>query len=149
MHITLYTDYSLRVMIYLALNAGERSTIRAMASSYDISRNHLTKVVHQLQLGGYLETVRGPSGGVVLARAPEDINIGTVVRTMEPDLNLVSCFKDEKQCVISPHCRLRGMMGEALQAFMAILDQYTLADIAEHDTDGLVRVLGLDETAPS
>jgi Rrf2 family nitric oxide-sensitive transcriptional repressor len=149
MHITLYTDYSLRVMIYLALNSGERATIRDMAGAYDISRNHLTKVVHQLQLGGYLETVRGPSGGVVLARAPEDINIGTVVRTMEPDLNLVSCFKDEQQCVITPHCRLRGMMSEALQAFLATLDQYTLADIAEHNTTGLVRVLGLDQATPS
>ena len=149
MHITLYTDYSLRVMIYLALNSGERATIRDMAGAYDISRNHLTKVVHQLQLGGYLETVRGPSGGVVLARAPEDINIGTVVRTMEPDLNLVSCFKDEQQCVITPHCRLRGMMSEALQAFLATLDQYTLADIAEHNTAGLVRVLGLDQATPS
>lgn len=147
MHITLYTDYSLRVMIYLALNSGERATIRDMAGAYNISRNHLTKVVHQLQLGGYLETVRGSGGGVVLARAPENINIGTVVRSMEPDLNLVSCFKDENQCVITPHCRLRSMMGEALQAFMATLDQYTLADIAGHETEGLVRILGLDEPA--
>ncbi len=147
MHITLYTDYSLRVMIYLALNAGERATIRDMARAYGISRNHLTKVVHQLQLGDYLETVRGPSGGVLLAHAPDHINIGSVVRTMEPDLNLVSCFKDPAQCAISPHCRLRGMMAEALQAFLATLDQYTLTDIAEHEPEGLVRVLGLKSSA--
>lgn len=145
MHITRYTDYSLRVMIYLALTSGERATIRDMAAAYDISRNHLTKVVHQLQLRGYLDTVRGPGGGVTLARPSAEINIGQVVRDMEPDLNLASCFKDGSLCVITPHCRLKSMLGEALQAFMTVLDQYSLADIADSDSAGLVRVLGLDE----
>ena len=149
MHITLYTDYSLRVMIYLALAPGDqRATIRDMAAAYDISRNHLTKVVHQLQLRGYLRTVRGPGGGVVLARAPRDINIGQVVRDMEPDLNLVGCFKDGDLCVITPHCRLKSMLGEALQAFMDTLDRYSLADIVERDSDGLIRVLGLETAMP-
>lgn len=145
MHITRYTDYSLRVMIYLALRPGERATIRAMAGAYAISRNHLTKVVHQLQLLGYLDTLRGPGGGVVLARAPDEINIGRVVREMEPDMDLVSCFTDPQLCVISDHCRLQSMMGEALNAFLLTLDQYTLADIAGTNTEGLIRVLGLDE----
>lgn len=143
MHMTRYTDYSLRVLIYLALRPEERVTIRDMAAAYGISRNHLTKVVHQLQRRGYVATVRGVGGGVVLAREAARINIGRVVRAMEPDLALVECFGDNNQCVITPHCRLKSMLGEALDAFVATLDGYSLADVVDAERPGLLRVLSL------
>lgn len=146
MRITSYTDYSLRVLIYLAVNDGQRCTIREIAGAYDISRNHLTKVVHQLQRHGYILTTRGKQGGLALARSPERINVGAVFRDMEPDAALVECFSADGRCVITPHCRLKSLFYEALQAFQAVLDGYTLADIAAHEAAGLRRDLGLSVT---
>lgn len=143
MHITRYTDYSLRVLIYLALRPEARVTIRDMADAYGISRNHLTKVVHQLQRRGYVTTVRGVGGGVVLAREASEINIGQVVRDMEPDLALVECFGDNNQCVITPHCRLQSMLGEALDAFVSRLDGYSLAQVVDPERGNLMQVLSL------
>lgn len=129
MHITRYTDYSLRVLIYLAVKGEDLATISDIASSYDISRNHLMKVVHQLNLNGYIETVRGKHGGMRLRLSPDEINIGSLVRHTEQDLTLVECFAPNNQCAISPACGLRSVFGEALQGFMKVLDGYTLADI--------------------
>lgn len=129
MHITRYTDYSLRVLIYLAMQDDRLSTIQEIADSYDISRNHLMKIVHQLNRNGYIETVRGKKGGMRLRMAPSDINIGVLVRETEQDLNMVECFSSKGACRISPVCGLKGMFGEALDAFLKTLDQYTLEDV--------------------
>jgi Rrf2 family nitric oxide-sensitive transcriptional repressor len=129
MHITRYTDYSLRVLIYLAAEGDRLTTIQEIADSYDISRNHLMKVVHQLNKKGYIETIRGKKGGMRLHMAPADINIGVLVRETEQDLSIVECFSERNACKISPICGLKGMFGEAIGAFLKTLDQYTLADV--------------------
>ena len=120
MHITRYTDYSLRVLIYLALQQERLVTIQQIADSYDISKNHLMKVVHQLTLKGYIESVRGKNGGLRLHRRPEDINIGVLVRETEQDMNLVECFSSDNQCCITPVCGLKNILAEALRAFRRI-----------------------------
>ena len=132
MHITRYTDYSLRVLIYLAVQGDELATIQQIADSYEISKNHLMKVVHQLNKNGYIETVRGKKGGMRLQMAPEDINVGILVRETEQDLSVVECFSSRNACRITPVCGLKSMFGEALAAFLEVLDRYTLADII-HD----------------
>ena len=106
------------------------SPIDEIAGAYDISRAHLTKVVNTLTRAGYLTAVRGRSGGLRLAMPPEEINLGRVVRTTEPDFALVECFSTGNQCVITGCCKLQGVLGEALQAFLAVLDRHTLASIA-------------------
>lgn len=146
MRITSYTDFSLRVLIYLAVSSEERCTIREIARAYDISHNHLMKVVHQLKQHGYIDTVRGKQGGMTLSRPPERINIGEVVRDMEPGTALVECFDPRGQCVITPHCHLKSILWEALQSFQGVLDGYTLADIAGRQTGGLQQDLGLPVT---
>ena len=129
MRLTSYTDYTLRTLIYLALCPNRLTTIATIAESYGISENHLIKVVHQLGLAGYVETIRGKNGGLRLAKPPEDINVGEVVARMEPDMELVSCFGDSRICAIQPSCVLKSALAEALDAFSAVLDRYTLADL--------------------
>ncbi len=129
MRITRYTDYSLRVLIYLALSGDRLPTIADIAQSYGISRNHLMKVVHELNLLGYVETVRGKNGGVCLRLPPSSINIGELVRDVEHDLALVECFEGPDGCVITPACQLQHVLADALEAFLATLSQYTLADL--------------------
>jgi Rrf2 family nitric oxide-sensitive transcriptional repressor len=130
MRLTVYTDYSLRVLIYLAVKPERLSTIDEVADAYGIARNHLTKVVHQLGVAGYVTTVRGKGGGFRLAKAPADINIGDVVRKSETDLALVPCFAPIcGPCPIIPACGLKGLIHQAVQAFMAVLDGSTLADL--------------------
>ena len=128
MRLTAYTDYSLRTLMYLATNDRARATIADIAAANDISLNHLTKVVHQLGVHGDVETVRGRHGGLRLGRPAAEINIGAVVRRTEPDMQLVPCFGGT--CVISPECVLQHALEAALQAFLAVLDGYTLADLA-------------------
>ena len=129
MQLTRYSDYCLRVLIYLALKQGERATIDEIAQRYDISRNHLMKAVNHLARLNYIESIRGKGGGIRLHLAPSAINIGRVVRDTEPDFAVVECFSTKNQCCITPACRLKNMLGEALGAFLAVLDQYTLQDI--------------------
>lgn len=129
MHLTRYTDYSLRVLLFLATRGEERSTITEIAERFQISRNHLMKVVQELSRKGYVTTIRGKHGGLLLGRRPEEICLGTLVRETEHDLALVECFGKENQCVITPACRLRTVLDEALHAFLAVLDRYTLADM--------------------
>ncbi|KAA8981328.1 Rrf2 family transcriptional regulator [Halospina sp. K52047b] len=144
MRITGYTDYSLRVLIYLSLQGDRLATIQEVADRYGISKNHLMKVVHQLTRKGYLDSVRGKKGGIRLRLSPSEINLGVLVREMEPDLNLVECFGPDNTCVISPVCSLKGVLGEALNAFLATLDRYTLADIVtEGDAPQLIRLLNI------
>ena len=133
MRLTVYTDYSLRVLMYVALHPERRPTIGEIAASYGISKNHVMKVVYQLGLAGYVETVRGQSGGMRLAKPPQDIILGEVVRRTEPDLALVPCFAAaEAACVITPACKLRHVLHEARAAFLAVLDDYSLADLVEN-----------------
>lgn len=131
LRLTVYTDFSLRVLIFLALKGDELATIAEIAAAYGISKNHLMKVVHQLGLAGYVETVRGKGGGIRLARPPEKIVIGELVKRTEADTALVPCFSaSDAGCVILPNCTLRGILSKARRAFLSTLDDYTLADIA-------------------
>ena len=141
--LTNYTDYSLRVLIYLSSKKDqELSNIKEIADTYQISKNHLMKVIYELGKLGYIETVRGRGGGVRLARSPEDINIGEIVRKMEEDFYLVECFDAGKNaCVISPACQLKRILNEALEAYFQVLDRYTLADLTRNH-DQLAALLG-------
>jgi Rrf2 family nitric oxide-sensitive transcriptional repressor len=135
MRLTTYTDYSLRVLIYLGVQNERLVTIRQISEHYGISNNHLLKVVHQLGLLGFIETVRGRNGGLRLARPASQIVIGDVVRKMEQDMALVECFAAEgridpsSNCRIMGACVLKGALAKALQAFLDVLDQYTLAEL--------------------
>lgn len=131
MRLTNYTDYSLRVLIYLATKpSGELSNIKEIAESYNISKNHLMKVTFELGKMNVIETIRGRNGGIRLAHSPEDINIGQIVRRTEEDFRLVECFDDDhNQCIISPACGLKHVLNKALQAYLNVLDQYTLSDL--------------------
>jgi Rrf2 family nitric oxide-sensitive transcriptional repressor len=128
--LTVYTDFSLRVLMFLALKGDRLATIAEIAKAYGISKNHLMKVVYQLGLAGYVETVRGKGGGLRLAQRPQDIVIGEVVRRTEPDMALVPCFAPvDASCVIFSSCALRGVLSGARDAFLSALDGHTLADL--------------------
>ncbi len=129
MHITRYTDYSLRVLIYLATNTERLSTISEIATSYAISKNHLMKIVQQLNLQGYLLAIRGKNGGIKLNRPANEINIGSLIRKIEDKNNLVECFGDNNQCVITPSCQLKRIFAQAQESFFKTLDAYTLEDL--------------------
>jgi Rrf2 family nitric oxide-sensitive transcriptional repressor len=140
--LTRYSDYSLRVLIYLALDPERLVTIEEIAQSYGISKAHLMKVVHQLGLNGYVETVRGRGGGLRLARRPEEITVGEVIRSTEENMALVECFDPESsQCAIEPACGLRSVLHEALAAFLAVLDRHTLGDLVARRRKPLARLL--------
>lgn len=129
MKLTLYSDYSLRVLLYLGSTKQETVTIDEIADFYMISRNHLVKVVHNLGISGFILTARGKHGGIKLARSAAEISIGQVVRHTEPDFDLLECFNSETDhCVITQSCRLKAVLYEARSAFIATLDKYTLAD---------------------
>lgn len=130
MRLTSFTDYSLRVLIYLAAQPERRATIAEIATAYDISENHLTKVVHFLGKQGWVATVRGKGGGMGLALPPQEIPIGAVVRAAEGDDLPAECFgRDHSTCTIVRVCRLKGVLREATLAFHAVLDRFTLADL--------------------
>lgn len=129
MKLTRYSDYSLRVLTYLGVRGEGLATISEIAEAYGISRNHVMKVVFDLGRIGYIETVRGKRGGIRLRRAPEDINVGELVRRTETSLELVECFGSDNACCLAPVCVLRGALDEALRAFLEVLDRYTLADL--------------------
>lgn len=129
MRLTLYTDYSLRVLLYLAHKEDRMATISELADFYKISRNHLVKVVHNLGIQGYIQTTRGKNGGLKLARPANEIVIGDVVRKMEPDFELLECFNEATdQCVITKTCSLKSVLFSARNNFLATLDQHTVAD---------------------
>ena len=132
MRLTLYTDYSLRVLLYLANREDENVTITELADFYQVSRNHLVKVVHNLGLDGYILTTRGRNGGLKLARSAKEILVGDVVRSTEPDFDLLECFNPvTDKCVISRSCSLKSVLFNAQAGFLDVLDKYTLADIAK------------------
>lgn len=130
MRLTDFTDYSLRVLIYAAVRTDTLVTIQEISDAFDVPRNHLMKIVHALGRAGYLSTSRGRTGGLCLGRPATKINVGDVVRTMEPDFHMVECFNAEtSSCVITTACGLRGVLGDALRAYFDVLDNYTLADL--------------------
>jgi Rrf2 family nitric oxide-sensitive transcriptional repressor len=129
MRLTMQTDYSLRVLMYLGVAGEARVTIQEIADCFGISKNHLMKVVHQLGVHGYVKSVRGKNGGLSLAKPAEALAIGAVVRDTETDIALAECFQKGGACRIAPACRLTGILREAADAFFAVLDKYTLADL--------------------
>jgi Rrf2 family nitric oxide-sensitive transcriptional repressor len=132
MRLTVFSDYTLRVLMYLALDRTRLATVSEIAAAYGISRNHLMKVVHQLVRAGVVESVRGKGGGVRLARAPEDIRLGAIVRASEGDAPIVECMSgDPGACRIGATCRLRGVLVDAFDALYDSLDQHTLADLVQ------------------
>jgi Rrf2 family transcriptional regulator, nitric oxide-sensitive transcriptional repressor len=135
MQLTKFSDYALRVLLF-AHAAGDRLvTIEEIAAVYRISRAHLMKVVNALTRAGFLTPVRGRSGGVRLAKPADRIVLGAVVRATEPDFALVECFSTGNQCVITGCCRLPSVLGEALDAFLCVLDRHTLASVALRPRD--------------
>jgi Rrf2 family nitric oxide-sensitive transcriptional repressor len=130
MQLTKFSDYAMRVLMYADAARGRRVTIDEMAAAYRISGAHLMKVVNSLTRAGYLTAIRGRSGGLVLARPAEDIRLGEVVQATEPDFAIVECFSTGNQCVITGCCRLPRVLDQALTAFLAVLNQHTLASIA-------------------
>lgn len=129
MRLTYLTDYSLRVLMYVSAVPQRLVTIQEIAQGYGISENHLMKVVHGLAQHGFIETVRGRGGGLRLARPASDITVGAVVRAVEDDFALVECFRTDNTCRITPVCRLRGALQDALGAYFEVLDNRTLAEL--------------------
>lgn len=135
MELTFYTDYALRVLMYLGVRHDQLCLISDIARDYGISRNHLVKVVHGLARGGFLSTFRGRGGGIMLARKAEDIRLGDVVRYTEGSYKPVECFREDNACVITPACRLPAILSEAFRNFISTLDRYTLADLLQKRSD--------------
>ena len=134
MKLTQFTDYSLRVLIYLATQPDRRATVPEIATAFAVSEHHLTKVVHFLGKQGWVATMRGKGGGLTLARPADAIAVGRVVRDTEGDAVPAECFDEHAkgQCAIAGSCRLRGVLGEAVNAFHDVLDRYTLADLVKN-----------------
>lgn len=152
MQLTLHTDYALRVLIFLAQKKDGLSTISEIAEFYHISRNHLVKVVHHLSTENFIQTTRGKHGGMQLARAPEMISVGDVVRRMEPNFDLVECFSSSNQaCTVVAVCALKEVLYRAGNEFLAVLDKYTVADaiMQNNKTQHIFSVDKLLNSSPS
>ncbi|AYC30407.1 RrF2 family transcriptional regulator [Paenisporosarcina cavernae] len=137
MRLTMYSDFSLRVLMYVGTKeSGELSTIREISEAYGISKNHLMKVTYDLAKLGYIHSTRGRGGGIRLAIQPKEINIGKLIRQTEDDFYLVECFDCARnKCVITPVCYLKGILAQALRAYLAVLDGYTLEDLLENKAE--------------
>ncbi|MFO1379620.1 MAG: Rrf2 family transcriptional regulator [Chitinivorax sp.] len=141
MKLTAFSDYTLRVLMFLALRGERLATIPEIAAAYGISENHLMKVVHQLARSGVIESVRGKGGGIRLAQAPQAIRIGAIVRASEGAGPIVECLSEQPDsCRIAPVCRLSGILVRAFEALYATLDEYTLADLVQQP-QGLQAIL--------
>ena len=137
MRLKSYTDYAMRVLMHLAAQPDRLASIGEIARTYRISHNHLMKVVHDLRKQGFVDAVRGRSGGIRLARSASEISVGDIVRHTEGTFDLVDCGS----CVIAPACALTAALHEARRAFMAVLDGYSLADLVEERKTGLRELL--------
>ena len=147
MRLTTFSDYTLRVLMYLALDPEKRATIPAIAGAYGISENHLMKVVQHLARDGLVESTRGKGGGIHLARPPETVRLGEVVRSSEGNAPIVECLGDDPgACCLAPVCRLKGILADAFDALYDSLNEYTLADLVAR-RQGLARILMPGETA--
>ena len=142
MQLTLFTDYALRTLVFLALQPEQHlSTITEVADRFSISRNHVVKIVHQLGMKGYIDTIRGKHGGIRLARARAEINLGDLIADMENMSCLMDCQREG--CRLSPWCRFQSIMRKAMRAFMAVLAEFTLADLVR-DEERMCDLLGLE-----
>ncbi|MEJ8852594.1 Rrf2 family transcriptional regulator [Variovorax rhizosphaerae] len=130
MRLTLFTDYSLRVLLVLATRTESLVTIADLSKAFDISYAHLMKVTHMLGKSGWVETVRGRNGGMRLSMHPSKLKLGSIVRHLETDFALVECFGEDNRCVLTGGCELAAVLARAMQAFLDELDRYSLADIA-------------------
>ena len=145
MYVTNQTNYALRILMYCALRGRRRSTIPQIAATYHISEAHLFKILPILSQEKLVHAVRGRNGGITLAKTPADISIGAVVRATEERFTLAECFDQQKvNCPLVGICRLRGVWDDALRAFLAVLDKYTLADLIANPTS-LQKSLGIEE----
>lgn len=142
MKLTLYSDYALRIMIHLATQPGKLASIRQIAGLYGVSHNHLMKIVQDLGRAGFIETVRGRNGGIRLGRPAHQIRLGALIRQTEGGGPLVDCGG----CLIAPACNLPPVFAEAMQAFLAVFDRYTLADMVA-DGDSLRRLFQQPQAA--
>lgn len=142
MRLTNYTDYGLRVLIYLATwDQLSLANQQHIADTFGLSKNHLKKIIHQLGKLELIETIRGRQGGLRLAKSPEQINLGEVIQALEGQMNIVECLDENKNtCLISPVCQLKSVFNEALSAYMNVLHQYTLADVVQNK-DELSKIL--------
>ena len=143
MYLTQHTDYGLRVLIYTAINDDALVNISTIAETYNISKSHLMKVVTALVKGGFLTSVRGKGGGLKLAEPPEKINIGSVVRHLEP-MQLVECMGRDNNCLITPSCRLADILSGGIKAFLNYLDGFTLSDLLNKPTYDLLYMPKVD-----
>lgn len=143
MRLTAHSDYALRVLIYAGLRGDRPCRVEDIARHYKISNSHLTKVVWHLANAEFLVTTRGRNGGIRLAKSPEETNLGGVLRALEDNTSLVECFGAKGACVITPACAARRMFREGLEAFFAVFDRYTLADLLKRRT-GLIDALQLE-----
>lgn len=132
MRLTVLSDYSLRVLMYLGARGDRLCTIAEIAQAYGISENHLMKVANRLAQCGFVESVRGRGGGLRLGKPADAITLGAVLRAMEDDFQLVECFGTDDKCRITKACRLKHALQRALKAYFAELDAWTLADIVEN-----------------
>jgi len=140
MKLTSWTDYSLRVLMYCAASQSraQPATITEIAQAHDISRSHLTKIVVELSNQGLLATTRGRGGGLRLLKPAKDIALGDVVRQTETDFTMVECFDPANtDCRLIGHCRLKGVLNQALQSYLQVLDRVTLADLVPNTGSGL------------
>ena len=134
MRLTRFSDYSLRVLIYLAVRE-ERSSIAEVSRSFNVSENHLMKVVHRLSTLGYIQSTRGKKGGIQLGMEPKKINLGKIIVELEPDFDIAECFNEASDhCSISPVCRLKNVLDKAKSAFLRTLGNYSLADVVQNRT---------------
>jgi Rrf2 family nitric oxide-sensitive transcriptional repressor len=129
MQLTTMTDYALRLLMYVGARNDRLCTIAEVATAHGISEAHLMKVTHRLATGGYLDTVRGKGGGIRLARPAGTINLGEVVRDLEPDFRMVECLGDASACKLTGRCRFTAVVTGALDAFMSELARWSLADV--------------------
>ncbi|MGI8313930.1 Rrf2 family transcriptional regulator [Halobacillus mangrovi] len=144
MRLKKYTDYALRVLIFTASKEdGTLANKKEISEVFNISENHLGKIIHELNKLGLIETIRGRSGGIRLAKPAADINVGQVVRAMEDDFHLLECFdRKTNYCVITPACKLKHVLNDALRAFLEVVDQYTLADLLTNQEE-LQELMGI------
>lgn len=132
MKLTQFTDYSLRALMYLASNPDSLSTAKEISNIFNISYHHMVKVVHSLSKHGYIESRKGKGGGILLARPAKKINLGDLVATLEPDMDIVECFGANSTCCIIPACKLKNVFADARKAFVSELEKYSLADVVSN-----------------
>lgn len=149
MRLTIHADYGLRLLMHLGVHREGLSTVQEVAEAYGVSTNHLVKVAQHLTQQGFVHAVRGRNGGLELASEPEEIRVGDVVRRIESDLALVECFDQERDtCTLTPVCRLRPVLMDAMDAFLAVLDRVTLADLLV-ETGPMAQLLEIQPLQPS